>query len=166
MKIRVRLTERWVGEVACPIPVVTLQARDRRGLLLPLRFRIDTGSDLTVIPLALAEREGLPFSRQREGVVRGLVGASRVFRDRIRLVLGGREHEWPCHFVKTDSSGGPRALSWPVLGRAGSLDEYALAIDDGFAIITRLGMFRRWWRERLHFLWKATGRVHSVDEPL
>jgi hypothetical protein len=54
----------------------------------------------------------------------------------------------------------------PVLGRAGFLDEYAVAIDSGYLILTRLGALRKLWRRQLHAAWHALGLVNSIEEPL
>jgi len=53
-----------------------------------------------------------------------------------------------------------------VLGRTGFLDEYALAIDSGFLILTRLGPWRRWWRRCRRVIWETFGLIHPIDEPL
>ena len=52
----------------------------------------------------------------------------------------------------------------PVLGRAGFLDEYAIAVDSGYLIITRIGPVRRWLRRRLHALWGICGLIHPEAE--
>jgi hypothetical protein len=131
-----------------------------------LPFRIDTQADLTTLPIITAQREGIPFATDHSGTAYGLTGAVEKFRDRVRLQIAGREHEWPCDFVASP----PGVRSLPelsaVLGRAGFLDEYAVAIDSGYLILTRLGPLRRWWRRYLHAVWQRFGLVHPTDEPL
>ena len=145
----------------CPFPMLRIRVRDRFGALVALNFRIDTQADCTAIPVVDARRQAIPFHTDQPGHVAGLTGRVAKYRDRVRLVIGGREHDWPCDFVETPIAG----LS-PVLGRAGFLDEYAFALDSGFLILTRLGPLRRWWRGLLHSLWRAFGLVRSPDEPV
>jgi hypothetical protein len=114
-------------------------------------------------------QEAIPFSEERVRPIRGITGASQAYRGRVRVIIAGREHDWPCEFTKgavDATSGRPLPDLTPVLGRAGFLDEYALGIDSGYLILTRLGPLRRWWRRRLHALWQALGMVYPVDRPL
>jgi hypothetical protein len=168
MKARLPLADRTVAGVQCPYPAVKLRVRDRYGSLVPLLFRVDTQADFTTLPIPLAQREGIPFASTDTGIARGLTGHVTRYRDRLRLVIAGREHDWPCDFVATPSPppGTPLAELSPVLGRAGFLDEYAISIDSGFLIITRLGPLRLWWRPCRHGLWQGLGLVHPLDEPL
>jgi hypothetical protein len=158
-----------VEGIDCPFPAVKLRVRDRYGTLVPLDFRIDTQADFAAIPIKIAQQEAIPFSEEHKGTVYGLAGETEAYRDRIRVVIAGREHDWPCEFVnipvQRQPGQQPRELT-PVLGRAGFLDEYALTIDDGYLILTHLGPVRRWWRQWLHALWRGLGRVHAVDQPL
>lgn len=169
MMIRLRLADREVAGISCPFPVVTLYVRDRYGGWVDLLFRVDTQADLTSIPIDTAREEGIPFATNHPGISYGLTGTVEKFRDRMRLRIAGREHEWPCDFVTSPSTlpeGSPRSELLPVLGRAGFLDEYAVAIDSGFLILTRLGPLRRWWRRCLHAVWEILGLIHPIDEPL
>jgi len=161
-----------VGGIPCPLPRVILQVRDRYGVLVALPFRIDTGADFTAVPLALARRQGIPFRETLPGVARGLVGAVEKYRAEIQLVVAGKEHLWPCDFIKEALPAEGLSLSASVLaqeavlGRAGFLDEYALSLDSGYLILTRLGTVRRWLRRRLHSLWEWWGGIHPLDRPL
>lgn len=91
-------------------------------------------------------------------------------RDRIQLVIAGREYEWPCDFVDVPAAAQGRTpdplLSLGVLGRAGFLDEFAFSLDSSYLILTRLGPFRRWSRRQLQRLWQACGMVHTASKPL
>jgi hypothetical protein len=143
--------------------------RDKYGALTALDFRVDTQADLTAIPVELARREGIPFSEALERPAIGLVGETTTYRDRIRVVIAGREHDWPCDFVKAALPANigqrPRELL-PALGRAGFLDEYAVTVDTGYLIVTRIGPIRRWLRERLHQLWVGCAMIHPERRPL
>jgi hypothetical protein len=90
------------------------------------------------------------------------------FRDRLRVRIGNCEHSWPCDFVEVPSEAqqGTTEAPYGLPGRAGFLDEYAVAIDSGFLIITRLGPVRRLLRRCWRGLWSATGRIRTAEEPL
>jgi hypothetical protein len=166
MKARIPLLNHTSGDIACPLPCVRLRAQDRYGLFTPILFRVDTGADFTTIPIPLARRNGIPFSERDERRAIGLVGATRMFRDRFRVVIAGRTHEWPCNFIDVPAEAAGHPSLSPVLGRAGFLDEYAFAIDSGYLIITRLGRIRRLLRRCLQRLWETTGQIHPIEEPL
>jgi hypothetical protein len=169
MKTRLPLADRVVGGIECPWPLVKIRVRDRYGIWVPLTFRVDTQADFTTLPITLARRQGISFRQSVSGRARGIAGAIQTYRDNIRILIAGREHEWPCEFVepaRDDESGQSLAELLPVLGRAGFLREYAIALDDGYLIITRLGPVRRLLRRCLHGLWLVIGQVHSLEEPL
>jgi hypothetical protein len=169
MKVRILLRPRTVEGISCPFPVVRLRVRDRYGALADLDFRVDTQADFTSIPIPTAQRESIPFSEAQERTSIGLVGQTTTYRDRIRLVIAGREDDWPCEFVRLPAPQEPGRQSrelLPVLGRAGFLDEYAIAVDSGYLIITRIGPIRRWLRQILHALWTWCGLIHPQKHPL
>jgi len=149
--------------------VVRLQVRDRYGAFAALKFRVDSQADVTTIPISLAEREAIPFTKAAPGTARGISGRVKKYRDRIGLVIAGREHDWPCDFTEPaidPETKQPLPALTPVLGRAGFLGEYAISIDGDYLIITRIGPIRRWLRRLLHELWRLAGMVHPVDRPL
>jgi hypothetical protein len=168
MKVRIPLVQHFSGSAECPLPIVTLRVRDALGILVPMRFRVDTAADCTAVPTTIAALFGISFQRARASDALGMVGTARKYRDRLRVVIGGREHSWPCDFVEAPAQSSQRHSTLPpsVLGRAGFLDEYALSIDDGFLIITRLGPIRRLCRRGLRSIWSLTGQIHPVDKPL
>ncbi len=167
MIIRLRLASRTVAGIACPSPVVKRHVRDGYGGWAALFFRIDTQADFTTIPIDTARAEGIRFATDRPGTAHGLTGAVEKFRDRVRLRIAGREHEWPCDYVASPSpEGRPLPELLPVLGRAGFLADYAVTLDSGFLILTRLGPLRRWWRRCRHAAWGILGLIHPINEPL
>ena len=90
MKVRIPLIPRSSGGIDCPYPLVTLLVRDVVGELIPMRFRVDTGSDCVAMPAAVAQNEGIPFQKVRASQAHGLVGTAHKYRDLIRIVLAGR----------------------------------------------------------------------------
>ena len=169
MKAILPLWPRSVEGIECPFPVVRLRVRDKYGALAELDFRVDTQADFTSIPIPMAHREAIPFSDAKQRTAIGLVGETTIYRDRIRIVLAGREHDWPCDFVQTpvprDARQPPRELL-PALGRAGFLDDYAITVDSGYLVITRVGPVRHWLRRRLHELWTICGMIHPEKRSL
>lgn len=99
MKARIKLVPRTSDGEPCPLPVVVLNVRDRYGALAELRFRVDTQADVTAMPISMAEREHIPYTRAREGTARGVTGRVKKYRGRLRVVIAGREHDWPCDFT-------------------------------------------------------------------
>ena len=146
-----------------------LRVRDRYQTYAELPFRVDTQADVSTIPVRTAEREAVPFTRQRPGVARGITGKVNKCRGRIQVLIAEREHDWPCDFTEPAvdaETNQPMKDLTPVLGRAGFLDEYAMTVDNGFLIITRLGPLRRWFRRCLHAIWTQLGMVHPLNKPL
>jgi hypothetical protein len=167
MNVRLPLRQRIVEGYNCNFPIVRLRVRDQYGAFAELDFRIDTQANFTCIPVTRAQVEHIPFSRDAERRVGGLVGETTTYRNQIRILIAGREHDWPCDIilapVARDSAGSfhePMA----VLGRAGFLDAYAISIDSNFLIITRIGPLRRWLRKCLHNFWEWFGLVHPNDK--
>src|SRR5438445_273479 len=107
MKVSLKLRARSVDGVSCPFPVVKLRVRDKYGTLAQVEFRVDTQADFTVLPLQIARQEGLPFSEENRRMVYSLAGGTEAYRGRIRVVIGGCEHDWPCEFVKLPIQGQP-----------------------------------------------------------
>jgi hypothetical protein len=169
MKVRLELRPRAVEGIPCRFPIARLRVRDRYGTFAELDFRIDTQADFTTIPIETARSQGIPFSEAEERTVVGLVGETTVYRGRVRLVIAGREHDRPCHFIRVPAlrePGRPSGQPLPALGRAGFLDEYAITVDSGYLIVTRLGPVRRWVRQCREALWKRFGLVHPPERPL
>src|SRR5262245_45904906 len=101
--------------------------------------------------VSMARQQYIPFAEDHKVTLGGLAGVTEAYRGRIRLVIGGREHTWPCDFVSSPAHlGHPGRELPPVLGRAGFLDEYAISVDSGYLIITRLGPIRRSLRKWMH----------------
>jgi hypothetical protein len=163
MIVRLRLEDRNVGPVRCPRPRVTLLVRSRFGDNAPIPFVLDTGADITAIPITVAESEGIAFRRTSEGAASGLLGRTTIFRDTIRVVIGGRPYDWPCNFVVTPPGGRD---SLPVLGRAGFLDAFDFSIQDQFLTVIRRGSFPYWCRRVCSFVARPFVRRGHRDEAL
>jgi hypothetical protein len=155
-----------VAGIDCPYQLVRLRVRDRYGVWATIPFRIDTGADTAVIPVAIAKQQGIAFQETVPSTAMGLVGTTKTYRDRITVQIAGREHDWPCEFIDVPPEVGNVKELPPVLGRAGFLDEYAVAIDAGYVILTRLGPIRRTLRRWREGLWATTGQILSPHNPL
>ena len=140
------------------------------GVLVPLRFRIDTGADFSAMPLSVARNEGIAHQATQKTLVAGLVGATGKYRDRIRVIIAKREHDWPCEFVDVPNPARERTpdhlLNFGVLGRAGFLDDYAFTIDGEYFILWRVGPLQRWIRKLVHRVWEVLGMVYNLQKPV
>ena len=169
MKIRLKLKDKTVDGHACPYPAVTLKVRDKHGSFAQVEFRVDTQADVSTFAVALATKEAVAFSSTRAVPLRGVTGAMKAVRDRITVVIAGESFSLPCDFTPAavDAETGMTLPDLaPVLGRAGFLDRYAIAVDSGYLIVTRIGPIRRWLRQRLHHLWTLCGMLHAEKRPL
>jgi hypothetical protein len=140
-----------------------LWVRGRYGDYAKVAFVLDTAADLTSIPIAQAEREGIPFRRTIEGTATGLAGRAATFGDMLRVEVAGREYMWPCNFVFTPPGARDRL---PVLGRAGFLEAFDFGIQDEWLTLVRRGSFAYWWRRVCSFVEYPFVRRRTIDQPL
>jgi hypothetical protein len=71
--LRKRALGLFVYELEAEIAV-----RTSRHAFQPLTFRIDTGTDFTTIPIALARQLGIPYARARPVAVQGATGTGQA----------------------------------------------------------------------------------------
>jgi hypothetical protein len=124
--------------VSCPSPYLRLDIRTRDGGYLPLSFQFDTGADVMAIPTSAADQFQIPYTTDHPGAVHTLGGAAACYYGfvTVRCHLTRREYRWPCGFTTAE---GGRLL----LGRAGFLDEFAVAIVGGEFVVRRPGRLGR-----------------------
>src|SRR5690348_8424347 len=91
MKAIIELSDQLGSAGEYPVPCVTLRVQDRSGTWAEVLFRVDTGASVSAMPTSLARSHGIAFQQQTPGRVRGLVGVTSRFRDRIRVRIGNRE---------------------------------------------------------------------------
>ena len=114
-----------------------LLLRDGNGLSLPaLKFRVDTGSEMSTMPAALAKRLGLPIPKSPNGTI--VIGnsptevRSGIIRAQI-VSLNPTEYEFPYYFLgdpAAPSNPGPLpALAINVLGLSGVVDKVRFLFD-------------------------------------
>jgi hypothetical protein len=163
MIVRLPLEHRQVGSAPCPRPRLTLLVRSHYGDYARVPFVVDTGADFTSIPVAHAEREGITFQRSVETAATGLVGRTTTFRDHLHVFIAEREYDWPCNFVVAPP--GARD-TLPVLGRAGFLAAFEIAIRDESLILVRRGSAVYWCRRVCSFLAAPFVRRAAIDQPL
>lgn len=166
MKFKIPLVPLVKFGIPCPRPEVLLEVRTRDGDFLALRFVVDTGTDITTIPLPRAETYALAFERSEQTRVafQGSGGAGVGHLGMMVVRLGGREYTWPCCFTvlpqavasRAPSPGTRTRLPPSLLGRAGFLADCAVRIDEPYLVISMHGPFGRWWRSlgrRVRSLW-------------
>lgn len=148
MKYKIKLS--WRPEIrggfSYHSPEITLLVCTSLGNVT-VRFIVDTGADITTIPLWLARRERIDISPQAvQGQITGLHGQTVAkLGDLATFQIAGVRYRWPCDFILSPST--PQRTS--VLGRAGFLQEFAVCIDDEYLTITcrhrSCPWWRRWW---------------------
>ncbi len=175
MKFKLSLDRRTIAGIPCPIPLVTLRVRSRYGDYADLTFVVDTAADFPAIPVWLAQQEGIDFPRSEasRGVAGGLVGRVEKYLGSIHVVIAGEEFDWPCDFLDSPAppgaprtSGQIRPGELPVLGRAGFLVAFAIAIDGDFLTVRRRYRDRPWWYRLGRVLLPDLARHRSLDKPL
>ncbi len=137
MRWKLLLRPRVSDGLSCPRPEVTIWVRSRYSDFVPVRFVVDTGADVTALPLAFAKREGIPVDQSdaAAGKAWGLVGSVEKYLGTIHVRIGGEGFDWPCNFLATSS---PASSSgYGVLGRAAFLDAFRIAVDRPYLTLER-----------------------------
>jgi hypothetical protein len=166
MKRRVHLDESRGPGIGDLRPLVRINVRSRYGDCAPIPFCIDTGADLSALPVFLAEQRGIaiPKSEHSRGRVSGLVGSVDRYRGVIRLRIFGEDFAWPCDFV--ESQGPARVRSYGVLGRAGLIAAFNVCIKSPWLTLDRRRDHLPIWQRLLLALMPSWPREHPADQPL
>jgi hypothetical protein len=154
MKRKVRLSRRPPHGTREDCPLAWLWVRDRLGTYAKVRFCLDTGSDVSALPISLARLEQIPFPRDEaaRGTAAGLVGSVDRYRGSLTVRIAGIDYTWPCEFL--DTTGPLSADPYGVIGRAG----FAFCLNKPYFTLRR----RKFWTIFLP-PWTL---MHRVDEPL
>ncbi len=175
MKFKLPLFERTVARIACPIPLVMLRVRSRYGDFANVKFVVDTAADFIAMPVWRAQQEGIDFPRSEasRGVAGGLVGRAEKYLGSVHVAVAGEEFDWPCDFLDSPAppatprtAGQIRPGELPVLGRAGFLTAFAIAIDGDYLTVRRRHADRPWWYRLGRSLLPDLTRHRSLDKPL
>ncbi len=164
MSIRVPLSTRTSGGALCDRALVMLRVLTQFGDYAPLSFALDTGAEFSSIPINKALENHIRFDRSRPGMVGGLLGRTQRYRGSMHVLIAGRTHVWPCHFLQTPVDVGEDAM--PVLGRAVFREDYDFCMDDEFVTLTRRSWCRRWWRRIAGSLSRPFVTCREADDPL
>jgi hypothetical protein len=121
-------------------------------------FCIDTGADVSALPVSLANFEGIAYPRDEasRSTVTGLLGQATRYRGSLRVRIFNEEFTWPCDFL--DTSGPASVRTYGVIGRAGFLDDFAFCINKPYFTLRR-----RKWRTLFLPPWTPT---HRADQSL
>lgn len=110
-----------------PQPVVNLAVRTERTEAR-LRFLVDTGAAITMIPKWIADAQGLPNNRRKNYALVGLGSRVEAYLHEFDVFLCGTWHTIPCAIAH----GEPRSpLNEAVLGRAGIVDFFVVCVGNG-----------------------------------
>jgi hypothetical protein len=165
------LAGRRPGEGICPAPLVTLLVRARYDTFAPVPFIVDTGADVSALPIRLAQHEGIVFPQTPavRGIARGLVGAVDKYRGSIHVRACGEAFDWPCDFLAVPAGSGEDTGStrpYAVLGRTGFLSAFKVCLDDQWLRIQRRGAGLPFWARLGNALRSIRAVEHSPRVPL
>jgi hypothetical protein len=149
--------------------MLTLEVRTRYGTFAPLFFVVDTGADVSALPVRMAQQEGIAFPQTPavRGVARGLVGEVEKYRGSIHVRAFGAGFDWPCDFLAVPDRGGAGATHpYAVLGRAGFLSAFRVCLDDRWLRIQRRGTGLPFWARLGNALRSLRAAEHPPDHPL
>ena len=128
-----------------------------------MKFVLDTGSDITTIPVVTANRFRLPFNNSAQRIaVQGIGGRTQGSLDQITIRLFGVERTIPCVFAESGPAQETRSNREPLnlLGRAGFLTDCCdIRINDSHLILTRRSGLPKWAHrlvERFYPVWRET----------
>jgi hypothetical protein len=144
--------------MGCPAtlpPELPVELVTSYGDTVCLRFFYDTGADLMVIPVYVANHVGIRYRVDYSGTVSSSVGGSaRCYFDfvQVRSSLSGRTHRWVCAFAESLQA---RLL----LGRAGFLDDFAAGVQGRQLIVRHPVSLSRFLKHHA-----ARLRTHLRDE--
>jgi hypothetical protein len=132
----VRLTTGFIALKA----LVEFQVRTRNRAFEPLLFQVDSGTNVTTIPLVTAER--LRILIPTKTIELDVHTAAGKLRQRVHPTyltfrhpeMTGRDFVWPCHIVAYP--GLPPAAA---LGLAGVLDDLRIVLDGTYTVAARYG---------------------------
>jgi hypothetical protein len=120
--------------------VIEMLVRTRHHDFEPFPFRVDSGTNITSIPVAAAQQARLPIPKKTvEFEVRTAVGPihQRVHPGHIAVrIVGfeGRDFVWLCHFVEQEASPPPI-----LLGLTGVVNDLDIRFTGDYALEARYG---------------------------
>jgi hypothetical protein len=134
-----------------------LWVRTRYGDYTRVQFLIDTGADVSAVPIPKADGEAIPFRRVQPRDVYGVGGSAAGYRDAIQVIVQGEPFVWPCSFYELPPDRDPL----PVLGRRGFLQAFDFCLKERTCTLRRRGWRWAWlaWLSPWRRLWRG-------DEPL
>jgi len=168
MKRKIRLTNHERMGIVCPRPEFRMEVLTTLGFQ-QMKFVLDTGSDITTIPLESANRFRLPFNRSAQPItVQGIGGRTQGSLDQVTIRLFGVVRTIPCVFAETSPAQETRSSRPPLnlLGRAGFLTDCCdIRINDSYLILTNRSGLPKWAHrlvERFYPVWRETKPTEPI----
>ena len=110
-------------------PVAALQFKSRSGEWIEIRMYIDSGADMTLIPLSFGRLLGLELRKEDIKHLRGVGGGEvPVIITKVDIIMD--DIEFPIDVAWTLEEDVP-----PLLGRTDVFDRFRIAFDQGEGVI-------------------------------
>ena len=108
------------GDLPTPTFWLAVQVKTK---IVPLLFLLDTGADITSLPVSAAKSLGIDLTTCPKESMEGYEGKSvSVYRSSIRIFLNNNRYTIPCVFTPIETV--------PILlGRAGILNQFTITLD-------------------------------------
>ena len=118
--------------------VVELLVQTQTGFR-PVKFVIDPGAGLTMLPVRVARQYRIPIPLQSTELMVN-TAAGRVRQRAYASFLGirvpglpGRNFQWPCHFVEGPAGSTQAGLAKNLLGLSGVVQDFRIIFDGTYS---------------------------------
>mgnify|MGYP001604535027 CR=1 FL=1 len=115
-----KIKTEYFGDILTPTFWLHVQVKTK---IVPLIFLLDTGADITSLPVSAAKSLGIDLASCQQESMEGYEGTSvLVYRSTIAIFLNNKRHIIPCVFTPIETV--------PILlGRAGILNKFTITLD-------------------------------------
>ena len=116
------------------ITFVTLGVKNKRAIFCEIRFLVDTGAEISAIPMSVAKENGIPYHSKQRVPIRGVSEEPirNSFLNKVEVKIGTETCIIDCLIYDDDGEGGHAFL-----GRAGIFEKFYVVFKDWHVYITR-----------------------------